>query len=383
VWRRLASGELASIERAAAAIDPADVAAVARLRRSHSAGEVRAALQLAEGRRRLAGKVDDPDRWLADSDGAQMATHRLVAAHKASRFAAVGGGTPVVDVCSGIGADAHELARLCDVRCVEIDPCRAVMCGHNTGCVVEQRDAAEIDVGGSLAHIDPARRGGSGRVTRLADLVPGPAVIGWLVRESEGSCVKLMPGIDRADLDEAFAGVGGELEHVSLFGRMTQAAWWTGVLAGDGPGSRATMIGAGWAESIAGEPEPAEGYGEVLEWLFATDPAAERAGLLSELARSVGADEVHPGLGLLTSTGRLESPWLTGFRVLDRLPWRVDRVREAVASHGGGVVEVKTRGGAVDPDRAQLELRGPGERTLTVFVLRFGTKIEAIIAERA
>ena len=58
-------------------------------------------------------------------------------------------------------------------------------------------------------------------------------------------------------------------------------------------------------------------------------------------------------------------------------------VREAVASHGGGVVEVKTRGGAVDPDRAQLELRGPGERTLTVFVLRFGAKVEAIIAERA
>lgn len=230
MWRRLASGELAALERAAAAIDPADVAVVARLRRSHSADEVRAALQLAEGRRRLAGKVGDSGRWLTDSDGAQMATHRLVAAHKARRFSAMGGGKPVADVCSGIGADAHELARHCDARCIEIDPCRAVMCGHNTGCVVEQRDAAEIDVGGSLAHIDPARRGGSGRVTRLADLVPGTDVIDRLMRGSDGSCVKLMPGVDRADLDEAISGVGGELEHISLFGRMTQAAWWAGVL---------------------------------------------------------------------------------------------------------------------------------------------------------
>ncbi|MEL7484971.1 MAG: hypothetical protein AAFN41_11550, partial [Planctomycetota bacterium] len=100
------------------------------------------------------------------------------------------------------------------------------------------------------------------------------------------------------------------------------------------------------------------------------------------LAESLGVGALHPKLGVLTSDERVESRWLTGFRVLERMPWRVERVREAVASLGGGIVEVKTRGGAADPDRAQRELRGTGERTLTVFVLRFGSAIEAIITER-
>jgi hypothetical protein len=64
------------------------------------------------------------------------------------------------------------------------------------------------------------------------------------------------------------------------------------------------------------------------------------------------------------------------------MPWRLSRVRECLASLDAGVVEVKTRGGAVEPDAAQRALRGPGQRGLTVFVLRFGRRVEAIVTER-
>ncbi|MEN1704754.1 MAG: hypothetical protein AAGJ54_04485 [Planctomycetota bacterium] len=338
------------------------------------------ALQLAEGRRRLAGKVEHPEHWLADSDGAQMATDRLIARHKAKRFEDA---QETIDLCSGIGADATEIARRCTVRCVEIDPSRAVMCRHNTGGVVSELDAGEVHVRGAVIHADPARRGGSGRVFTLEDLRPGPDVIGRLVREAEGACVKLMPGVDRDAIDEVFPGVGGEVEYVSLRGRMSQAVWWTGGLAADGGLVRATMIGDAGVETIAGLPAPADAVSPLEDWLYAVDPAAERAGLLGQLAESIGVGVLHPKLGVLTSAARVESPWLTAFRVLERLPWRVDRVREAVASLGGGIVEVKTRGGAVDSDRAQLDLRCEGDRTLTVFVLRFGSKVEAIVTERA
>ena len=337
------------------------------------------ALQLAEGRRRLEGKVDGPERWLADSDGAQMATDQLIARHKANRFEDV---QAAIDLCSGIGADAPELARRCIVRCVELDPSRAVMCRHNTGGVVSELAAGEVGVRGAVIHADPARRGKSGRVLTLEDLRPGPDLIGRLVREASGACVKLMPGVDRDAIDEAFPGVGGEVEYVSLRGRMSQAVWWTGELTTSGL-VRATMIGDAGVETIAGVPAPADAMSPLGDWLYAVDPAAERAGLLGRLAESIGVGVLHPKLGVLASPSRVESPWRTACRVLERLPWRVDRVRGAVASLGGGIVEVKTRGGAVDPDRAQLDLRGEGDRTLTVFVLRFGSKVEAIVTERA
>ncbi|MEM9662039.1 MAG: hypothetical protein AAF937_06990 [Planctomycetota bacterium] len=338
------------------------------------------ALQLAEGRRRLAGKVEHPERWLADSDGAQMATDRLIGQHKAWRFDDAG---EAVDLCSGVGADAKEIARRCGVRCVELDPVRAVMCRHNTGCVVDEADATDVDALGASIHMDPVRRGGSGRIFAIEDLRPGPDVIGRIVRDANGACVKLMPGVDRDAIDEAFPGVGGEVEYVSLRGRMSQAVWWTGGLAADGELVRATMVGDAGVETIAGLPAPADAVSPLGDWLYAVDPAAERAGLLGQLAESIGVGVLHPKLGVLTSAARVESPWLTAFRVLERLPWRVDRVREAVASLGGGIVEVKTRGGAVDSDRAQLDLRCEGDRTLTVFVLRFGSKVEAIVTERA
>lgn len=366
----------------AASIDPGDVAAVARLRKGGSPEEVRVALRLAEGRRRLAGKVADPSAWLADSDGAQMATDARVAAWKATRFM----GLDCIDLCSGIGADARELRRVAGVRCVDIDLCRAAMCEHNTGCSVEIADAAAIDVGGRLIHIDPARRSAAGRTAGLSGLEPGPEVIRRLVTRSAGACVKLMPGVDLADLDAAFGGVGGELEHISFGGRMTQAAWWTGSLADAGSEhrARATMVlPDGSAETLVASPAAAGGLGHVDAWLYAPDPAAERAGLLAALAEKVGSDEVFPGVGVLTSSERIRSPWLAAFRVIERLPYRESRVASAVAAHGGGIVAVKTRGGAVDPDVAQVALRGPGDRPLTVFVLRFGSAIEAIIADRS
>ena len=381
IWARLARGEPAGLAAAAAAIDPGDVSAVARLRKRHAADEVRIALQLAEGRRRLAGKVDDPAQWLADSAGAQMASDQLIARRKAQRFAAVA--EPIVDLCSGIGADARALTRAAAaVECIELDPARAVMCRHNTGCAVDESDAGDADVRGRLVHVDPARRNESGRVASLADLVPGPTVVARLVREAAGAAVKLMPGVDRDDLEEAFGEGAGEVEYISLRGRLSQAVWWTGTLAPTRGLARATMITDAGVETIAGLSAPADAIAPLGGWLYAVDPAAERAGLLGLLAESLGVGVLHPSLGVLTSAERVASPWLTGFRVLERMPWRVERVREAVALLDGGIVEVKTRGGAVDPDRAQKDLRGRGGRTLTVFVLRFGTKIEAILTER-
>ena len=47
-----------------------------------------------------------------------------------------------------------------------------------------------------------------------------------------------------------------------------------------------------------------------------------------------------------------------------------------------GMVEVKTRGKAVDPDRVQSDLRGDGDTTYTVFILRFDRQVRALVTRR-
>mgnify|MGYP001399394498 CR=1 FL=1 len=47
-----------------------------------------------------------------------------------------------------------------------------------------------------------------------------------------------------------------------------------------------------------------------------------------------------------------------------------------------GIVEIKTRAKAADTDTEQKALRGDGATAYTVFVLRFGQAVRAIVCER-
>ncbi|HPO93294.1 MAG TPA: hypothetical protein PL072_07465, partial [Phycisphaerales bacterium] len=92
--------------------------------------------------------------------------------------------------------------------------------------------------------------------------------------------------------------------------------------------------------------------------------------------------ELSRGLGLLVGEAGAQSPWLTGFEVLLAAAWNPRRIKGALRRLDAGVVEVKTRGGAVDPDRLQVELRGAGSQLITLFVLRVGRKPVAVLTRR-
>ena len=86
-----------------------------------------------------------------------------------------------------------------------------------------------------------------------------------------------------------------------------------------------------------------------------------------------------PGLGLLTSEVEAPAPWFTSYEVLESMPWRPRRTAAWLAERDAGIVDVKTRGGAVDPEQARKRLRGKGTNHFVVFVLRLGRKIIAAI----
>lgn len=384
-WTRLVSSDAATLRVAVAEIDPGSAADLARLRRDWPADLVHAAIELREARRRAASKFPNAARLVADVVGVEQATDHVVATHKAARFAAADGASTIIDLCCGIGGDAMALAEVAEVEGVDRDPLRAWMAARNAGCTTRCADVESIEIAPSpLVHLDPARRvetadGVRRRRHRLADYQPGPAFIQSVVSCGAGGAVKLGPGVD-------FAAVSSdrvEFELISHAGRLVQAVLWFGTLARS-PGARtATRLPDG--TTITGGPKaafvpPAPDLGERL---FVPDPALERAQLVGLVAASLDLRELSPGLGLLTGAANASSPWLHAYDVVASMPWRPRRVRAWLAANEGGIVTVRTRGGAVDAEAAQHELRGGGANPYTVFVLRLGKKRVAIVTRPA
>ena len=375
-WQAILEDTHASLVRSAAGVDSSSPTEVERLRRGWSVDLVAAALQLVQARRKAAEKFGHAEQLLADTVGVEQATSLDVARHKAGRFAEHGVGR-VLDLCSGIGGDAIALAEVADVLAVEVDPVRALMTrqnvmamtGHTPSLAVA--DVTTLRVSGGVFHIDPSRRKGVKRCRRIEDYQPGPAFYPHLIRQTQGGAIKLGPGVDLAALPP------GEVEFISRGGQLVQAVLWTGTMARRT--RTATRVPGG--HELTGQPgEPP--IGPAGRYLFTVDPAVERAELLGELCDRLNLTAIHPSLGLLTADHVVDSPWLTPFQLIESMPWREGRVRGWLGAHGAGIVEVKTRGGAVNPDVVQRRLRGDGQQAFTVFILRHGRPIRVWITRR-
>jgi len=379
LWQSVVE-DAALLERAVA-VDPSDVTAVAALRRGASLDEVTVALELTQARAKAAVKFGEASAGMvADVQGVEQASGAAVGLYKASRInAALGQGTSVADLCCGIGGDSMALASTGrGVISVDRDPLRAWMAGRNTHHQAQAvcADVADLSLGGMAIHIDPARRSEATgkRFWRLDDYQPGPATIGKLIQQALAGAVKLSPGVDLDELPWP-----GEVEFISEGGRLVQVVLWSGAFAQ--VSRRATRIDHQGTHHLSGEPlvPPID---LAQRYLYTFDAAVERADLIGHLSSLIDAPAIHPKLGLLTSDRVIESPWVTGFELIERLPWRPKRVKQWLATNDGGLVEVKTRGKACDPDPTQRQLRGDGGTAYTVFVLRFDTKVQALVTRR-
>ncbi|MAY73441.1 MAG: hypothetical protein CMJ31_01720 [Phycisphaerae bacterium] len=365
-----------SLREAASRSDATDVRAVERLRRQFDADLVPIALELADARTRARVKMPTiADDLIADVEGVQMASSTAVAAWKARRVDDVHAGRRLLDLCCGIGGDAIELARLgAPVTAVDLDDTRAWMCEQNAAVESQCADVTDDNLVSpdDLVHIDPSRRTeGKGRRRGLDEMTPPADDVARLIKRSAGAVVKLAPGVDPSELGL------GDVEFVSEHGRLTQALLWTGDLA-RGETARATALPVG--ATVTGEPNTLEVDDRASEWIFTVDPALERARLTGVVAHAHGlVGLAHPGTGLLTSESRVDDPWLSPFPLIERLPWSERRVKSALRSLDAGEVVVKTRGQVVNPDKLQSTLRGKGSTTFSVFVLRLGERVEALI----
>ena len=117
-------------------------------------------------------------------------------------------------------------------------------------------------------------------------------------------------------------------------------------------------------------------------WLFETDPAVMRAGLVRQLALQLNATMLDESIAYLTMDERIDTPWGRYWRVLDWMPFQLKRLRRYLVERGVGPVTVKKRGFPMSPEEliARLRLKDGAEQRVLVMTRHRAKPIAIICA---
>ncbi|WP_326572839.1 class I SAM-dependent methyltransferase [Actinacidiphila glaucinigra] len=350
--------------------DPAaELATATRLRREHDAGLVAAALTQARLRQRAVAKFGgDAYRMYFTPDGVEQSTRASVARHRAERFAALGV-RRLADLCCGIGGDAVPLARAgVEVLAVDRSPLTCAVVRANAEALglaglIEVRcaDVTEIAADGCDAvFVDPARRGGRGRIFDPEAYSPP---LSWAVaaaRKAPLAALKVAPGIPHEAVPE-----DAEAEWVSDHGDVKEAVLWFGTAPGT---RRATLLPSGATLPAAGLPDPQ--VRPVGRWLYEPDGAVIRAHMVADVAARVGGGLIDATIAYVTSDERHTTPYATAYEITDVLPFNLKRLKALLREREVGVLTVKKRGSAVEPEEVRRRVKPQGPHAATVFLTR-------------
>ncbi len=254
----------------------------AELREALSANRVHLILEQVQLREKAREKFPQADRMFFTPLGLQQATDAWIAAYKACRFAR---GEPVADLCCGIGGDLMALAARGPVQGVDRDPASAILVEANVrsaqaNAVVSVADVAKVSLSEVAAwHIDPDRRPGGRRTTKVDLHEPGPEVLAGLLAACPHAAIKLAPA---ATFDEPWW-ADAELEWISRDRECRQLVAWFGRLARSSGRRSATIVRSSestTAATFVGEENVSCAIAaQIGRYLFEPDPAVLAAKL--------------------------------------------------------------------------------------------------------
>ncbi|MFF7747668.1 methyltransferase domain-containing protein [Streptomyces sp. NPDC007971] len=351
--------------------DPAQELAVAtRLRRDHPAELVSAALGQARLRQRAAAKFGEADarRMFFTPNGVEQSTRASVAAYRAGRMKELGV-TSVADLCCGIGGDAIALARAgIRVLAVDRDPLTAAAARANTealglGGLIEVREADVTEVstaGYDAVFVDPARRGGRGRIFDPEAYSPP---LSWAVATALGApraALKIAPGVPHEAIPAE-----AEAEWISDGGDVKEAVLWFGTEPGL---VRATLLPGPRTLRSLGLPDPH--VRSVGRYLYEPDGAVIRAHLVAEVAHEVGGGLVDETIAYVTADELRPTRYASAYEITDQLPFNVKKLKALLREREVGTLTVKKRGSAVEPEELRRKVKPQGPHAATVFLTR-------------
>jgi len=316
-------------------------------------------------RERAAGRFPGAAGMFLTRAGLEQSSAAVVAQHRAARFA---GRARVADLCCGIGGDLLALGAAAPTVAVDRDPVHAWMARRNAAAAglaerveVLCRDVAEVDLDGfDAVFVDPARRTARGRLPSRASDPP----LGWCLALPErvgAVAVKSAPGLAHAAVPH-----GWELEFVSLAGELKEAVLWSPAFATTR--RRATLLPAG--HTLVPGAGAAGAVRAPGRYLLDPDPAVTRAGLVAELAVSLGAWQVDERIAFLSVDEDVRTPFARTLRVIESLPWDQKRLPALLRRLDVGAVDIRRRGLAGDVAALHRSLRLSGSRRATLVMTR-------------
>ncbi|MDQ3762012.1 MAG: class I SAM-dependent methyltransferase [Actinomycetota bacterium] len=346
----------------------------ARLRRDYPAELVTAALGQHELRRHARTKFTRAEQMFFTRAGLEQATAEIIAQHRATRFA---GAARVGDLCCGIGGDLIALADQREVIAVDRDPLHLQMAMLNAaayavaGAVTAvHADVREVDLSGiDAVFVDPARRAQGNRM-RVGDSEPP---LSWCTSLLDGVTavgIKAAPGIPHDAVPP-----GWEVEFVADRRDLKEAALWSPALATGT--SRATILPEGHV--LLPLPGPQVEHRSPGEFLLDPNPAVTRAGLVEDLARSLGAWKIDPQIAFLSSDTALHTPFARTLRVLDSGPWDQKALPSWLRALDIGSVDIRRRGLAGNVEHVHRQLKLRGTRRVTLIMTRVDNRPWALI----
>jgi len=325
----------------------------------------RAAVEQAVLRRKAALKFSSAEHMFFTRIALEQSTAEVVARYRAQRFA---GSSLIFELGCGFGGDSLALARMAPVVAVDHDYVRLMLLNANASALGMDANVTPLlaDINfpawrippGAAAFFDPERRVRGRRLRRIASYRPSLDSVMAMLPALDGLGVKVGPAVDRGEI----AGLGCEVEFISLNGELKEASLWF-----------AAFRTTSWRATLLPGPHtmtPGD-EGEVMvcapaDYLYEPDPAVLRAGLVRTLAHQLQAAQIDKTIAYLTSDQLVSTPFARAFRVREVLPFGLKRLKRRLREMGVGRVTIKKRGSPVDvPDfERRLKLRGEGKATV-------------------
>jgi len=341
-----------------------------QLRAEHPPELVAAVLGLLELRSRGAAKFERAASMFFTRAGLEQASAEATARWRAARFAAF---ERVGDLCCGIGGDLIALAAHAEVVAVDVDPVHLEMADLNASvyghpgveCVAV--DVRAIELGGvAAAFVDPARRRGDRRLAAGASDPP----LAWCFAQTLPLAVKAAPGLSLDLVPD-----GWEVEFVADGRELKECVLWSPALRT--VARRATVL----PDGLSLEPIPGASVAIAPPGGYVVDPSAAvtRAGLVEDLARTLGAWKIDDQVAFLSSDEPLQTPFGRTLCVESSLPWNLKRLRARLRELDVGIVDIRKRGSPVDVDDLQRRLKLDGHRAATILLTRVQDRPWAMI----
>ena len=357
-----------------------DLAPAARLRAAETlraaAGPELGPLALDQAVLKERARTKHPDGHLLwwTAEALEQTSSYDVARHRTARYAGDG---HVLDLCCSVGGDLLAFAAVTTTTGVDLDEARLLLARENAevlGLPVQlvRADVTRLAPRGAV-FADPARRAGGRRVfDPRAYTPPLEQVLGWLPQLTALG-VKVAPGIDYDVLPAQV-----EVEVVSLRGDVKEAVLWGGT-ARRGARRTATLLPAGdvLTDRAVAVPDVRPPGGFLLE----PDGAVVRAHLVAQVAEAVGGWLLDATIAYVAADAPVPTAFGKWFRVLETLPFGLKPLRERLRTYDAGMLVVKKRGTAVEPEMLRRQLKLTGSREVTVVLTRSAGKQICLIVE--